>query len=246
MTSGTARLLAEMSDEGRFENLATAVLREADKRYASLVHPGVNVEGKTVKAPLDGITFVPGAQPAHLIAVHHTTTKASDLKSKWLHDPATVKPRRGNRPTAPAGDLVKTATIIVEERVRNPGLEVTLVLTTNHEPSVELVRELHDAAKQHAITIDLWPRSRLAHFLDRPQGQWLRHTFLGIEPEHLSRELLAKLSHDSARNFKPADDQSDAWVGRSLDRILEDARNDIVFVVAESGFGKSVACYKKR
>lgn len=245
MTSSTAKLLAEMSDDGRFERLTTAVLREAEARYASLVHSGVNVEGKTIKAPLDGITFVPGAQPAHLIAVHHTTTKASDLRSKWLHDPETVKPRRGNRPTAPAGDLVKTANIVAEERARNPQLAATLVLTTNQEPSVELVRDVHDAAKQHAITIDLWPRSRLAHFLDRPQGQWLRHTFLGIEPEHLSRELLTKLSRDSAGNFKPADDHSDAWVSCSLDSILGDARNDIVFVVAESGFGKSVACYKK-
>jgi hypothetical protein len=86
--------------------------------------------------------FASFAKAETLVAVHHTTTKASDLKSKWLHDPATVKPRRGGRPTAPAGDLVKTAKIVAEERALNPQLEATLVLTTNQEPSVELVRDL--------------------------------------------------------------------------------------------------------
>jgi hypothetical protein len=55
MTSTTVKLLSEMSDEGLFERLATAVLREADPRYSALVHPGVNADGKTVKSPLDGI-----------------------------------------------------------------------------------------------------------------------------------------------------------------------------------------------
>jgi hypothetical protein len=34
---------------------------EAEPRYAALSHPGVNADGRTVKAPLDGIAFVPGA-----------------------------------------------------------------------------------------------------------------------------------------------------------------------------------------
>jgi hypothetical protein len=87
MTRGTAKLLSEITDEGLFERLATAVLREAEERYSSLAHPGVNAEGKTVKAPLDGILYILGAQPDHLVAVHHTTTKASDLRSKCCTNP---------------------------------------------------------------------------------------------------------------------------------------------------------------
>jgi hypothetical protein len=94
MTENTAKRLAEMTDEGVFERLATAILRRADSRFRSLVHPGVNAVGKTVKAPVDGITFVPGAHPPQMIAVHHTICAARDLTKKWLHDPATVKPRR--------------------------------------------------------------------------------------------------------------------------------------------------------
>ena len=51
----TISKLAEMTDQAAFERLATAILREAEPRYASLLHPGVNKDGKTVKAPVDGI-----------------------------------------------------------------------------------------------------------------------------------------------------------------------------------------------
>jgi hypothetical protein len=64
----TVQALAAITDEGLFERLA--ILREANPNYTSLVHPGVNVAGKTVKSPLDGICFVQGADPPHMIAVH--------------------------------------------------------------------------------------------------------------------------------------------------------------------------------
>jgi hypothetical protein len=92
-----------------------AVLRIAQPLCATLSHPGVNADGKTRKAPLDGIGFVRGANPLHLVAVHHTTTAANALENKWLRDPATVKPRKsGRKPPAPPGDLIKTAAIVAE------------------------------------------------------------------------------------------------------------------------------------
>src|SRR5690349_2608062 len=112
----TAQALAAITDEGLFELLATAILRGANSTYGSLVHTGVNVEGKTVKSPLDGICFVQGAVPPHMNAVHHTITARGKLENKWLHDPSTVKPRKGSQPTAPAGDLIKTAELVAEER----------------------------------------------------------------------------------------------------------------------------------
>ena len=50
MDANTAKRLAKLTDEGTFERLATAVLREADARHAALTHPGVNADGKTVRA----------------------------------------------------------------------------------------------------------------------------------------------------------------------------------------------------
>ena len=89
-----------MTDEGLFERVAMAVLRIAEPLCATLSHPGVNADSKTRKAPLDGIGFIRGADPPHLVAVHHTTTAADSLENKWLHDPATVKPRTTARPSS--------------------------------------------------------------------------------------------------------------------------------------------------
>jgi hypothetical protein len=66
----TALALAAITDEGLFERLATSILREANPIYRSLVHTGVNATGKTIKSPVDGICFVPGSDPPHMIAFH--------------------------------------------------------------------------------------------------------------------------------------------------------------------------------
>lgn len=246
MSTETPEALAAITDEGLFERLATAILREADPTYHSLVHPGVNVVGKTVKSPLDGVCFVRGADPPRMIAVHHTITTRNDLEKKWLHDPSKVKPRKRSQPTAPAGDLIKTAELVEEERIRTPNLRVTLVLTTNQEPDEALVRAVEAAGRDRGLEVDLWSRSRLSHFLDnQPTGQWIRRSFLGIEQEQLSPELLHELSKKSLKIHRPPDNPS-AWVPRSLDAILATTlRRDVTFLVAGSGLGKSVACYRQ-
>jgi hypothetical protein len=146
MTAQTShRGLADLTDEGLFERLATAVLREAHPLCAGLTHPGTNAEGMTVKAPIDNVSFVFGADPPHLVAVQHTITAADSLEKKWLFDPdaprarkskkdAKARRRPSHRSKAPPGDLVKTAGIVAQERLRTPNLLATLILTTNEEP----------------------------------------------------------------------------------------------------------------
>ena len=242
----TVRKLADMTDEGVFERLATAVLRHSDGRFRSLSHPGVNADGKTVKSPVDGIAFVPGADPPEMIAVHHTICAAKDIEKKWLHDPTTVKPRgKSKLPTAPAGDVVKTIEIVAEERKRTPNVRATLILTTNQELGERLVRDVHAAGAAAGIAIDIWTRSRLADVLDNePRGQWLRRQFLGIDQVQLSEEMLNELSKRNLELYSPPD-RPEAWVERALDGAIEEAEEQIVFIIAESGSGKSVACYKR-
>ncbi|ESA32608.1 hypothetical protein N836_25165 [Leptolyngbya sp. Heron Island J] len=255
----TAQVLANITDAGLFERLVTSILREANpERYASLAHPGVNVAGQTVKSSVDGICFVQGANPPHMIAVHHTThysKDAKDLKSidqalrkKWLLDPSKVKSRKGKNSSVTAGDLIKTAKIVAKERIRTPDLVVTLVLTTNSEPSQELIRDVQALGRNYGIEIDPWPRSRLVHFLDnQPTGQWIRRSFLNIEQEQLSSELLHKLSKESLDiQQKRLLDNPNAWIPRQLDSLLSSALNrDMTFLVAGSGLGKSVACFRQ-
>lgn len=240
----TEQKLEAITDEGLFEKLATAVLREADPTYRVLIHSGVNSKGKTIKSPVDGIGFVPGVRPSHMVIVHHTTTAQSGLISKWLHDPTKVKPR-GNRPTAPEGDVLKAMAIAAEQRIAEPGAAVTLVLTTNHEPDEETIRQTHALAASAKIDVDFWGRSRLAHFLDTDaQGQWLRKLYLGDEPERLSFALLQNLAHRSLTEFSTLD-SPELWVHRALDETLANCtRLGANFLVAQSGLGKSTACYK--
>lgn len=243
----TIQALAFITDEGLFERLATTILREADPLYKPLIQTGVNVGGRTVRAPLDGICFVPGAEPPHLIAVHHTTTARNNLKRKWLHDPgAATSPDKSKKPSTLPGDFIKTATMVAEERKKVPYLQATLVLTTNQEPSAAVISEVEAAGRAHDIKIDFWSCSRLAHFLDNsPIGHWIRHQFLQIEQELLSSELLHELSLKSLKINHPPDDDR-AWIPRTLDETLAlSLHRDVTFVVAGTGQGKSVACYRR-
>jgi len=243
--STTQQALADFTDEGLFECMAMAILREAEPRYRTLIHPGVNAGGKTVKSPVDGIGFVPYSSPLHLVAVHHTTTASDGLENKWLHNPATVKTRGGGKPTAPAGDLIKTAEIIAKERIGNPDLLATLVLTTNEEPSAALLRLVVAEGQAHGIEIDVWSRSRISNYLDNtPNGQWIRRSFLGIEQEQLSISLFQEISKRSLVTQCPLDNPA-AWVPRELDtRLKFSLCRDVTFLVAGSGLGKTVACYR--
>lgn len=241
----TAQALEAITDEGLFELLASAVLRRAHPLCSGLLHPGINASGKTVKSPLDGIYFVPNADPPHLIAVHHTTTASNGLEAKWLHNPTLVKTRKGTKPSAPPGDLIKTSEIVTEERKRIPNLQATLFLTTNREPGEVLLRNVHAEGHKHGVTIEIWSRSLLCDFLDHdPTGQWIRADFLGIEQELLSPDLLHKLSLDSLRQIQTYE-SPELWVDRALDTTLKRTQHrDVTFLVADSGLGKSVACYR--
>lgn len=242
----TIRALSQISDEGLFERLATAVLRQAvPALYGNLIHTGMNTEGKTVKSPVDGIAFVRGEDSSHMVTAQHTTGASEDLRKKWLNDPSTVVPRKVPRPTAPAGDVIKVAKLVNEERSVTPGLRVTLALTTNKEPPEDLIREVRSVGRLHGIEIDIWSCSRIAHYLDNDSdGQWLRKTFLGIAQERLSKELLRQLSLASLQSLHLMT-QDNNLVVRELDRVVAyESPHPVAFLIGESGLGKTIACYK--
>ena len=60
----------------------------------------------------------------------------------------------------------------------------------------------------------------------------------------LSEEMLSELSQKSLEIYAPGD-RPEAWVERSLDLAIEEADEGIVFIIANSGSGKSVSCYKQ-
>lgn len=235
----TARRLAEMSDVAAFERLAAAILRAANPNsYANLSHPGVQPGGKTVKGSFDNIGWLQSAEGAHFVCAAHTTEQ-KDLEGKWLHDPTKVKPRKaGGKPTKPAGDLIKGIEEIQRLRESHPGLAVTLALTTNKEPSLELRVSVEDLARSAAIELDVWSVSRLAHFLDTdPIGQIIRRNQLGTPVKLLSRGLLLEMGRRSICDHLPH-----AMTGENIRRDDFTLGHGDTLVVGSSGTGKTTAC----
>ena len=245
MRSETQKRIAQITDAGLFERLATAVLRDADERCRLIVHSGVNLDGKTVKGALDGINFVPEREPPHMVAVHHTICRREDLEKKWLHNPS-AGPSRGQQANKrPPGDLLKSAKAFAAQKEHIPDLSGTLILTTNQEPSSQLVLDVTAAGYAAGLKVEVWSRSALAHFLDSdPQGQWIRNQYLGIHQERLSPDLLEALCRRSLGVSVFHEDAS-LWVDRGFDKELANKLDgNVVFLVGGSGCGKSVGCHK--
>ncbi|MFA6063721.1 MAG: ATP-binding protein [Gallionella sp.] len=190
--NSTIRKLSEITDPALFERLATDVLRTCKPSlYECLSHPGVNPDGKTVKAPIDGIGWVRDTGGDRVVAAAHSTDKQSDIQKKWLHDPNTVKVRKvGGKPTAPEGDLRKAIREIGSFRANQPSLQATLALTSNKEPDQESIVAAQQLATNSRVNLEIWSASRIAQFLDSPEGQWIRNIYFGDPVEFVSLELL--------------------------------------------------------
>lgn len=181
-----------MTDRGRFERLATSVLRKDNKDYQTIIHTGVNAQGETVTSPLDGFCLVPASSPPRFLLVEHTTTDKSRLERKWLHDTSSQGASKASE--SDDGDLVKAGRETRQLRIDHPDAAFTVVLTTNQRPSTDLLKKVYKKAKELGVTCDVWDQSRLADLLDStPEGQWLRKEHLGIEAEMLSPSLLREL-----------------------------------------------------
>jgi len=233
----TTQALAEITDAGLFEKIATSVLRYAEPEiYGNVSHQGVNPQGKTVKAPLDNVGWHHTEVDETIVCIAHTTTSKSDLEKKWLRDLDKVKPRKqeGN-PTGADGDLVKAIKEINEIRRTHPNIKARLALAINCEESQELRTQVQILASNHDIELDIWSVSRLAGFLDtHSDGQIIRRNSLGIAPIRLSKQLLLEIGEKSLStlNF-----DAELFVERDFKLVYQNT-----LVVGVSGTGKTTQC----
>lgn len=246
----TAEALESITDRGLFELLVTSVLRKANREYETIIHTGINVRGVPIKSPLDGFCLVPESKPPKFIIVQHTTTELRGLERKWLYNRTSAK-RKEHLQKKEDGDLIKAIHKAQKIRKRIPYAKFIVVLASNRRLSENLLEKVYQKAIDSRIDIDIWEQSRLADFLDTTaEGQWLRKRFLRIEAELLSKPLLEKLCQDSLSFFENELFLSSPrmWISREADVQIEQAKqsgeNSIIFLVGESGFGKSVAAYK--
>lgn len=226
---------------GIFERLADEILRY-QPGYEGLVTCGLNEDDRAVADPLDGILRVPGSEPPIFVAFAHTAEKSrARLREKWLHEP-TPRSRKG------PGDVVKAAAELRKARELHPNAVLRLVLTSQVEPPSELVPQVEAYCRDRDMALELWPGSRLCSFLDNTgQGNWLRRQYLGIDAELLSLAQLRELSATSLANYErsvgvtPLAPVVHRSAFQELKAQVFGGRDRIRFVVAESGFGKSVA-----
>lgn len=229
-----------MTSRGKFERLANAVLSKSDARYAALIALGINAQDETIRGPCDAFCRIPGSDPPHFVSVQHTTTDRRSLRHKWLNE-------SGDE----LGDLIKSGRSAQELRARFSNAHFSVVLSTNQRlPSDTLVIDVNEKADELDISVDIWEQSRYVRFLDTNRdGQYLRKTYLGIEAEMLSADLLAALGKESLALYRRrhwSDPQ--IWVHRELDdrirRSFGQSRLRVGLLIGESGLGKSVAAYQ--
>lgn len=240
MPTDTIKQLAAITDAAQFERIATSVLRSArPSLYENLSHQGVNTDGKTVKAPLDNVGWARVNGESMLVAAAHTTASRDDLEGKWLHDPATVTPRKsGGKPTQPAGDLVKAISELENLRLENPGLKATLALTCNREEPGDVRVKAQALAETADVSLDIWSVSRIAQYLDTTaDGQSIRHAYLGTPAVLLSKAELIRAGRLSLEAKTPPTEPASM-----IDRTTLIARTGHVILSGASGMGKTTLC----
>jgi hypothetical protein len=225
-----------MTDRGKFEQLANAILRKAEVTYRAIIEFGINAQGETIGGPNDGFCMVPMSDPPHFVWIQHTTTDKNSLKAKWLSE----NPDH-------LGDLIKTATSADEWRASFPNAKFTVVLSTNQRPEEDLTIQIARKAQELGLGLpDVRTQSYYADFLDNDRdGQYLRKIYLGTDAQILSVDLLKEICEKSLNDYKRTFhiSQPEDWVSREQDDVLSNKthlESGVTFLVGESGFGKSV------
>lgn len=243
----TAEALESMTDPGKFETLATSVLRELHPACKTLAHLGVNAAGKTIPNPIDGFCRVPGSSPPQYVIAAFTTVSAEQLERKWLLD-AALSGRGTKMAGRTDGDLIKAAKEAAGIRKSEPTDEFIAYLCTNQRLSLELMQKVYMKGCEFGIEVCFLEQSQLRDFLDtNAVGQWLRQQYLGIDADQLSRHLLQHLGSESLGAytaekmlFPEIDQIIETTATNSAHEAIRGSIASLHLLVGPSGAGKTV------
>jgi hypothetical protein len=245
MQAGTARHL-ENADHAVFERLALAVVASANPTYDSVLHTGINSEGKTITAPVDGFSRVPPSSPPHFVFVQHTTTAKKTLRRKWLHGCEDLLGKSSRPMTDNSSDVKKAWELAKTLKADFPTANFTVVLTTNRAVDEKLYSDVQRICARLGLQPDVWDQTRISRWLDTTAtGQWLRWQFLRIAAQQVSLPLLRELSRQSLIRYRETlASREEFWIPRSKKNEIESSSRDssqlLQVLVGESGCGKSV------
>lgn len=255
--SSTAKRIEEMTDAGKFERLALAVLRRMMPDCHAVIHEGANADGKPIASKIDAFAIVPGSHPARCVLVACTTEKRKGIKAKWLFDHQNPEgyqgdfkqgPKRRKTPEAKDdGDLPKAIRDAAEKRKELPNAKFKVYLVTNLHGVGELQTAVKAAGDNAGIETEIVDGSRLADFLDmNPKGEYVGAHFFGTPVKHVSLDLLKQIGGSSLeqRQARPDFKTATKRVPRAIADVLRDALTNpatgLIWLVASPGKGKSV------
>lgn len=234
--STTAAAIEDIGNAALFELLCIQVLRQLDQDSRLIVHTGLNAQGKTIPAPVDGFVRVAHSVPTHYVMHQFTTIGRTSLKEKWLNETE--------------GDITKATAQASRIRISDPDARFTLWLCTNQRLDSPLMESAYALGTRNNVEIRFLDQSNLRDHLDNTsEGQWLRREHLGITAVRVSRPLLLQLA---ARNAQAYGGESiflspDRFVATStLTKLRSAARSSgrLCLLIGRSGSGKSVLAYQ--
>ncbi len=234
-------------DAGKLEVLACAYLRKVNPELSQLIQTGLNEKGKTIKDPVDAFLKTTINGKLTFVLFEFTTQEAKDLETKWLKDTSTLK-RKTKKSID--GDIIKTSKKAEKLRHNFPDAIFQIVICTNQRVSSSLLEKVYITCdKLNLKNEGVIEFSQIHSFLeDDPYGQWIRQKYLGIDANYLSPELLMWIGEKSLESYREEIffSSNKSIIKRTVEEELKTSskKESLIFLSAESGYGKSIVCYK--
>jgi len=226
--------LKKISDSN-LEILVAAYLRRHEHKLKRLIATGINENGEPIPCPVDNILFVSGTPPT-CYSVATTKIDRPKLRNKWL---------------GKNQDFDKADHEFAGYKKQNSDTKCVLYLATKHflKSDTKLYKDVVTAGEKNNIEVRVIEASTLVDFLYiDPDGQYIGHILLGIEPHRLSYDLLKIIAKDSLnqhQNRFPLQQSTDVAIEIRRD-IQEDVLPDfsyssppLIGLRGASGTGKS-------
>lgn len=245
MNRDTYYHIEKITDPALFEQLVTELLIAYDKRYLCLNNMGINVQGKTIKAPIDVSGVVQENDISHFLYIENTITDLKSLKNKWLNENETDN--------NPLGDLIKAINKVNSDKKDFPNDKFTIYLACNRRKDDAIDKEVRKKAQAENVQVEIYWQEFWVQILDNnPDGQYIRNKYFGIAQERLSMDLLNNICENSLYYYGLSQSNSIEKLEKSVEReefstILDsflECSNVLTILGGISGSGKSNICYQ--
>lgn len=245
MNRDTYYYIENITDPAIFEQLVTELLIAYDKRYSCINNTGINIQGKTRKAPIDTSGAIIEDNKYHFLYIENTITKLKALENKWLNENETSN--------NPLGDLIKAINKVKADKKEFPDSNFTIYLACNRRKDDDIDKKVRKKAQAENVRVEIYWQEFWVNILDNnPDGQYIRNKYFGIAQERLSIGLFKKICQDSLEYYSLNQSSSIEKLNKSIERdefstIFDsfiECSNTLTILGGISGSGKSNTCYQ--